>query len=74
MDRAEPFFVKNYNSAFEDSLGLTNFRLKIDKKALNRFQQSGWRGFLKTRYLIYQKKIKKKTVRFSILKFLNYRM
>ena len=55
MDRAEPFFVKNYNSAFEDSLGLTNFRLKIDKKALNRFQRSGWRGFMKTRYLIHQK-------------------
>ena len=55
MDRAEPFFVKNYNSAFEDSLGLTNFRLKIDKKALNRFQRSGLRGFMKTRYLIHQK-------------------
>ena len=56
MDRAEPFFVKNYNSAFEDSLGLTNFRLKIDKKPLNRFQRSGWRGFMKTRYLIHKKK------------------
>ena len=55
MDRAEPFFVKNYNSAFEDSLGLTNFRLKIDREALNRFQRSGLRGFMKTRYLIHQK-------------------
>ena len=58
MDRAELFFVSNYNSAFEDSLGLTNFRLKIDRKPLNRFQRSGWRGFMKTRYLIH-KKVKK---------------